>query len=85
MDAVTRVLKFGLGGVFGAALGAGVASLLAPQRGEELQRASRAIIEEAKTDGNNAQALTESVLTERFRQQVNDPDALTGTQKPENA
>lgn len=85
MDAVKRMFKFGLGGAFGAALGAGVASLFAPQKGEELQKASRAIIEEAKADGATAQAATEAALTERFRQQVNDKDALTGAQKPQHA
>lgn len=85
MDAVKRILKFGLGGAFGAAMGAGIASLFAPQKGQDLQKTSRAFVEEARTEGASAQAATETALTERFRQQVKDQNALTGAQKPEHA
>lgn len=78
MDAIKRVVKFGLGGALGAAIGIGVASLLAPQRGEELQRTSRRFIEEVKAEGDRAQRETEARLKEKYRIQVNDNTALTG-------
>lgn len=78
MDAIKRMLKFGLGGALGAAIGVGVASLLAPQRGEELQRSSRRFIDEVKAEGDRAQRETEARLKEKFRVQVGDSTALTG-------
>lgn len=78
MEAVKRVLKFGLGGAFGAAIGAGVASLLAPQRGEEFQATSRAFLDEVKSEGERAQQATEAEMSRRFRVQVSDDKALTG-------
>lgn len=77
MEAVKRVFKFGLGGAFGAMIGAGVASLLAPQRGEEFQATSRAFLDEVKSEGERARQATEAELAERFRIQVNDDKALT--------
>ena len=77
MEAIKRVFKFGMGGALGAAIGAGVASLFAPQKGEELQSASRSFIAEVKTAGDVAQQETEARLAERFRTQVADDKALT--------
>lgn len=78
MEAIKRVFKFGLGGALGAAIGAGVASLLAPQKGEELQTASRSFISEVKAAGDMAQQETETRMAQRFRVQVADDKALTG-------
>jgi len=78
MEAIKRVFKFGLGGAVGTGIGLVVGSLLAPQRGEDLQRASRALIEEAKRAGDAAQAQTQAQLQQRFRAKVDDPNALTG-------
>jgi len=78
MEAIKRVFKFGIGGALGAAIGVGVASLLAPQRGEELQRSSRLFLEEVKAEGDRAQRETEARLAEKYRIQVNDSTALTG-------
>lgn len=77
MEAVKRVFKFGLGGAFGAVIGAGVASLFAPQKGEDLQVASRTFLDEVKNEGDRAQRETEASLSERFRIQVADEKALT--------
>jgi gas vesicle protein len=78
MEAIKRVFKFGMGGALGAAIGAGVASLFAPQKGEELQTASRSFVTEVKTAGDIAQQETEARLAQRFRVQVADDKALTG-------
>lgn len=77
MEAIKRMFKFGLGGAFGAAIGVGVASLFAPQKGEDLQSASRSFLSEVKQAGEQAQQETEARLAERFRVQVGDRKALT--------
>lgn len=81
MEAIKRVFKFGLGGAFGAAVGAGVAGLFAPQKGEELRTTSRSLIQQAKLEGAMAQRTTEEQLAQRFRAQVADDKALTGEVK----
>lgn len=78
MEAIRRVFKFGLGGTLGAVVGAGIASLLAPQTGEELQRNSHAFLDDVKAEGDRARQETESELSEKYRVQVADPKALTG-------
>jgi gas vesicle protein len=78
MEAVKRIFKFGVGSAFGAAVGGGIAAFLAPQRGSELQAASRSLIQEAKIEGEEAQRLTEAEMARRFRIQVADDKALTG-------
>lgn len=78
MEAVKRIFKFGVGGAFGAAIGAGVAGFLAPQRGDSFQANTRTFIAEVKTEGERAQAATEAALAEKFRKQVDDDKALTG-------
>ena len=77
MSALTRLVKFGLGGAVGAALGGATAYLLAPQSGNELTGKIRARISEAKLAGAEAKAQTEQALINRFRLTVNDPAALT--------
>lgn len=80
MDLAKKLFKFTAGGATGAAVGIGVASLLAPQRGETLQKDVNDLIAEVKTSGENARTETERELAERFRQRVNDPDALKNTE-----
>lgn len=77
MEAIKRVFKFGMGGAFGAAIGAGVAALMAPRRGEELQAASKALADQAKADGEAAKAAREQEMMNRFRSQVHDSAAFT--------
>lgn len=76
MGLAKRLFKFTAGGATGAAVGMAVGSLLAPQRGETFQQGVRELVTETKTAGANAQTQTERELVERFRQRVNDPDAL---------
>jgi gas vesicle protein len=77
MGVAKKLLKFTTGSATGAAVGLVVGSLLAPQRGAELQQASHVLIGEARSDGQTAQDRTERELKERFRKHVNDPSALT--------
>lgn len=70
MEAIRRVFKFGLGGALGAVIGVGVASLLAPQKGADLQRSSRMFIDEVKAEGDRAARETEARLSEKYRIQV---------------
>jgi gas vesicle protein len=72
-----KLLKFTAGTATGTAIGVAVGSLLAPQRGADLQRSTRQLISETKSDGELAQQLTEGEMADRFRNQVSDPSALT--------
>ncbi len=78
MGFAKKLFKFTAGSATGTAIGLAVGSLLAPQRGADLQQATQDLITEAKTDGQVAQDRTERELQERFRDKVNDPRALTG-------
>ena len=77
MSALTRLVKFGLGGAVGAAIGGATAYFLAPQSGDDLTGKIQARISEAKLAGAEAKAQTEQALINRFRLTVNDPAALT--------
>lgn len=77
MSAMSRLLKFGLGGAVGAAIGGVAAYLFAPQSGSELTGKVQARVADAKLAGAVAQAQTEQALINRFRATVNDPTALT--------
>lgn len=72
-----RVATFGLGGIVGGGIGAAVASFLAPQTGSQLQQSVTNLVDEAKTAGDAAKTETERLLLARFRDKVNDQDALT--------
>ena len=76
MGFVGRAFKFALGGVAGAAVGATVALLLAPESGQDLQRNLRDRIRRAKIEGIEAQVARESELIRKYRAGVNDPEAL---------
>lgn len=77
MGLAKKLFKFTAGSVTGAVVGGAVATLFAPQRGEALRQDVNDLVIEVKTTGANAQSQTKRELTERFRQRVNDPDALT--------
>jgi gas vesicle protein len=77
-----RFVKFAGGILFGAAVGAAVASFLAPQSGPRLQTQTRDLIDEAKRQGDLAQAEETETLERRFREKVNDPNALTPRETP---
>jgi len=70
-------LKFIGGGAAGAAVGMVVGSLLAPQRGAELQAETQQRLSDAKTAGLDAERETEHAMQDRFRQRVRDPTAFT--------
>ena len=77
-----RLVKFGGGALVGAAIGAIVASLFAPQSGAALQTQTRELIDEAKRQGDLAQVEETRMLERRFREKVNDPNALTPRETP---
>lgn len=77
MDAVRRVVSFGAGGVVGFLVGAAVSALTAPQTGEALRQRLAERAQEVKAAGDAAQAAVEARLIERFRDDVDDPQALT--------
>lgn len=70
-------LKFILGSAAGTAVGLAVASLLAPQKGSELQAATHERLAKAKAAGDEAERQTTSAMRDRFRQRVGDPTAFT--------
>ena len=70
-------LKFILGGAAGTAVGLAVASLLAPQKGSDLQAAAHQRLADAKSAGDAAERDTTTALQDRFRQRVGDPAAFT--------
>ena len=77
MEAIKRVFKFSVGGALGAAIGAGVAALMAPKRGEDLRKESMALVEQVKTEGEAAKLAKEQEMMNRFRSQVHDSTAFT--------
>lgn len=80
MGAIGRVIRFGLGGVVGTAVGGATAYFLAPQSGSELTGKVRSRIAAARLAGAEAKAAKEQELIGRFRATVNDPGALTATE-----
>ena len=77
MEAIKRVFKFGMGGALGAAIGAGVAALTAPKRGEEFRKESLAFVDQVKAEGETAKRAKEQEMMNRFRSQVHDSAAFT--------
>jgi gas vesicle protein len=76
MGSMEGFLKFVIGGAAGTAVGLAVASLLAPQKGADLQEAAHNRIAEARAAGDEAERQTEHELRQRFRQKVKDPNAF---------
>lgn len=77
MSTVKRLLTFGGGGLLGAGIGTAVAVLFAPRSGEEQQDRVEDIMRRARLNGAEAKAGKEAELIEKYRHDVNDPDALT--------
>ena len=82
MEFVKRIVAFGLGGIVGGGIGVAVASLLAPQSGEQLQASVAKLKAEAEAAGEEARVRTEEAMKQRFRDKVNDQTAFTGATKP---
>jgi len=78
MSAKKRLLRFAFGGLFGTAVGTAVAVLLAPQSGQELRGKISDRLRQAKLAGVEAKAIKEAALISKFREDVDDPDALAG-------
>jgi gas vesicle protein len=76
MGFMARTVKFTLGGMAGAAAGAVVAILVAPDSGPDFQRKLRERFATAKVAGLQAKADKEAELVRRFRMEVGDPSAL---------
>lgn len=76
MGLITGLFKFALGGIVGAAIGAGVAALLAPQSGEELKAKINQRIEDGKQARAEAEAATRAAMEQEFRRMVGDENAL---------
>ena len=76
MSMVARLVKFGVGSVIGAGIGAAVGTLTAPDDGQSFQSSIRRRLREAKDAGARAQADKQAELTRKYRGVVEDPDAL---------
>jgi gas vesicle protein len=75
-DAMNRWIKFGSGGLLGAAVGAAVALLWAPRSGNELKTQLAERVRQAQLAGAEAKAAKEEELIRRFRAGVADVGAL---------
>jgi gas vesicle protein len=76
MGFLTGLLKFTAGSILGAVVGAGVASLLAPQSGDELKSKIEQRIAAAKLARDEAERLAEEELKAEFRRMVDDDTAF---------
>jgi len=76
MQVIKRLGSFIAGGLLGAAVGAAVAMVVAPQSGEEFVEGVERRVDQVKRAGLEAQARTEEELIRRFRAEIGDPNAL---------
>ena len=76
MGAAKRLMKFGIGGLLGAGVGAAIGILFAPQSGDELKEQMADRLREAQVAGAEAKAAKEEELIHKYRAEVGDPDAL---------
>ena len=76
MELIKRLGSFIAGGLLGAAVGAAVAMVVAPQSGDEFLEGVERRVDLAKRAGLEAQARTEEELIRRFRAETGDPEAL---------
>ncbi|MCC6791745.1 MAG: YtxH domain-containing protein [Thermomicrobiales bacterium] len=76
MSLIGRAFKFTVGTATGLGIGAVVGLLVAPESGQDLQRNLRERITRAKLDGSDAKLSKQTELIQRYRVEVNDPDAL---------
>lgn len=74
---IAGLLKFAGGSAFGAALGATIGVLMAPRSGEETRAYTAAFVDNARAEGELARQDAEARVAAHFRQEVNDPTALT--------
>jgi gas vesicle protein len=77
MGAFSGLVRFGKGGVLGAAIGAAAGLLLAPGSGKETRTAMAERIQRTRMAGADARASVEQDLIQRYRGKVNDGAALS--------
>jgi len=76
MRLLGTLLYFIIGAAVGAAAGALVASMLAPQNGDDLKIKIRERIDEGRKARDQAEIETTEAMKQRFRNKVGDPDAM---------
>lgn len=76
MSLLGRLGAFIFGGLVGAGVGAAIATLVAPQSGDQFRQDVERKVDRAKIAGLEAQARTEEELIRRFRAETGDPEAL---------
>lgn len=81
MGIISGAFKFMVGGAVGTAAGAGVALLLAPESGRDLQASLRKRIRDAKIAGAEAQVAKENELIRKYRLEIKDSGALTDAEQ----
>lgn len=77
MGVFSGLVRFGKGGVLGAAIGAAAGLLLAPGSGKETRSALSERIQRTRMAGVDARADVEQDLIQRFRGKVQDTSALS--------
>lgn len=77
METFKRAGAFVAGTSLGAGIGAAVATLIAPESGDELKQRLKRRADDVRRAGERARQAKETELAARFRSTVNDPDALT--------
>ncbi|MGH2548335.1 MAG: YtxH domain-containing protein [Thermomicrobiales bacterium] len=77
MGVFSGLVRFGKGGVLGAAIGAAAGLLLAPGSGKETRSAMSERIQRTRLAGVDAKADVEQDLIQRFRGKVSDTSALS--------
>lgn len=77
MGVIGSLVRFGKGGVLGAAIGAAAGLLLAPGSGRENRTALAERIQRTRMAGVDAKAATEQDMITRYRGKVNDTGALS--------
>lgn len=77
MKALKGVVDFAAGVAIGAVAGAGVAYLTTPKSGDTLRSEGQDLIESAKHAGERARIDRETELRDKFRNQVNNQQALS--------
>ena len=84
MGVFSGLVRFGKGGVLGAAIGAAAGLLLAPGSGKETRSALSERIQRTRLAGVDAKSDVEQDLIQRFRGKVSDSEENVPDSKLEN-
>lgn len=82
MDTIKRVGAFIVGSSLGAGIGAAVATLAAPESGDDLRQRVKRVADDVQHAGDRARQEKEGELADRFRSTVKDPAALPDEPSP---